>query len=43
MVLCPDVFEANWDTVKTIAECCEGAIKEATVTYEKVPLVLCVS
>ena len=42
MVLCPDVFEANWDSTKQIAEVCEGAIKEATVTYEKVPLVLCV-
>ena len=42
MVLCPDVFEANWESIKAIAECCEVAIKDATVSYEKVPLVLCV-
>ena len=42
MVLCPDVFEANWDSTKAIAEVCEVAIKDATVSYEKVPLVLCV-
>ena len=42
MVLCPDVFEANWDSVAELSNLCEAAVKQATTLYQKVSMVLCV-
>ena len=40
MVLCPDVFEANWAAIETIAKTCEDAVTKATTLYQRVPMVL---
>ena len=42
MVLCPDVCEANWESVAELAKFCEAAVKQATTLYQKVPMALCV-
>ena len=42
MVLCPDVFQANWIAVENITECGENVVKQATTLYQKVSMVLCV-
>ena len=42
MVLCPDVFEANWEKTGELVTLCDSAVKAATTLYQKVSLVLCV-
>ena len=42
MVLCLDVFEANWAVIAKIAGMAEDAAKTANALYQKVSMVLCV-
>ena len=42
MVLCRDVFEANWAAMAKIVGICDDAVKNANTLYQKVSMVLCV-
>ena len=42
MVLCRDVFEANWVVIAEIVGFCDAAVKSANTLYQKVSMVLCV-
>ena len=42
MVLCRDVFEANWLQIANVVKMCDDAMKSAETHYKKVSMVLCV-
>ena len=42
MVLCLDVFEANWLQIASVVKLCDDAMKSAETQYKKVSMVLCV-